>query len=146
MPATVQAVLAARIDRLLPEEKQLLQTAAVIGTKVPFPLLQAIGTGLGVNSSTGFTLPNGAKRSPAVVWVKRFCWEALTVEAPEELPPCARILSSSFGHARMTSAPCRPKCRHMWRTGHSSAGSLIHQRTRSTSTAHRPRWMAERTR
>ena len=42
MPATVQAVLAARIDRLLPEEKQLLQTAAVIGTKVPFPLLQAI--------------------------------------------------------------------------------------------------------
>ncbi len=42
VPATVQAVLAARIDRLPPEEKQLLQTAAVIGTKVPFPLLQAI--------------------------------------------------------------------------------------------------------
>ncbi len=31
MPATVQAVLAARIDRLPPEEKRLLQTAAVIG-------------------------------------------------------------------------------------------------------------------
>ena len=42
MPATVQAVLAARIDRLPPEEKQLLQTAAVIGTEVPLPLLQAI--------------------------------------------------------------------------------------------------------
>ena len=42
VPATVQAVLAARIDRLLPEEKRLLQTAAVIGTEVPFPLLQAI--------------------------------------------------------------------------------------------------------
>jgi tetratricopeptide (TPR) repeat protein len=42
VPATVQAVLAARIDRLLPEEKQLLQTAAVIGTEVPLPLLQAI--------------------------------------------------------------------------------------------------------
>jgi tetratricopeptide (TPR) repeat protein len=38
----VQAVLAARIDRLLPEEKRLLQTAAVIGTEVPLPLLQAI--------------------------------------------------------------------------------------------------------
>jgi tetratricopeptide (TPR) repeat protein len=42
MPATVQAVLAARIDRLPPEEKHMLQTAAVIGTEVPFPLLQAI--------------------------------------------------------------------------------------------------------
>jgi tetratricopeptide (TPR) repeat protein len=40
--ATVQAVLAARIDRLPPEEKRLLQTAAVIGTEVPFALLQAI--------------------------------------------------------------------------------------------------------
>ena len=42
MPATVQAVLAARLDRLPPEQKRLLQTAAVIGTEVPFPLLQAI--------------------------------------------------------------------------------------------------------
>jgi tetratricopeptide (TPR) repeat protein len=38
----VQAVLSARIDRLPPEEKRLLQTAAVIGVEVPFPLLQAI--------------------------------------------------------------------------------------------------------
>jgi class 3 adenylate cyclase/tetratricopeptide (TPR) repeat protein len=42
MPATVLAVLAARIDRLPPEEKRLLQTAAVIGNEVPLPLLQAI--------------------------------------------------------------------------------------------------------
>src|SRR5262249_23896008 len=42
MPATVQAVLAARIDRLPPEEKRLLQTAAVIGTEVPMPVLQAL--------------------------------------------------------------------------------------------------------
>jgi tetratricopeptide (TPR) repeat protein len=42
VPATVQAVLAARIDRLPPEEKHLLQTAAVIGTEVSLPLLQAI--------------------------------------------------------------------------------------------------------
>ena len=42
VPATVQAVLAARIDRLPLEEKHLLQTAAVIGTEVPFALLQAI--------------------------------------------------------------------------------------------------------
>jgi class 3 adenylate cyclase/tetratricopeptide (TPR) repeat protein len=42
VPATVQAVLAARIDRLPAEDKRLLQTAAVIGTEVPLPLLQAI--------------------------------------------------------------------------------------------------------
>ena len=42
VPATVQAVLAARIDRLPPEEKRLLQTAAVIGTKCPCRCLQAI--------------------------------------------------------------------------------------------------------
>jgi class 3 adenylate cyclase/tetratricopeptide (TPR) repeat protein len=42
VPATVQAVLAARIDRLPPEEKQLLHTAAVIGHEVPLALLQAV--------------------------------------------------------------------------------------------------------
>jgi predicted ATPase len=38
----VQAILAARIDRLAPESKRLLQTGAVIGTDVPLPLLLAI--------------------------------------------------------------------------------------------------------
>jgi class 3 adenylate cyclase len=42
MPSTVQAVLAARIDRLPPDEKQLLQSAAVIGKHVPLLLLEAI--------------------------------------------------------------------------------------------------------
>ncbi|HXJ79875.1 MAG TPA: adenylate/guanylate cyclase domain-containing protein, partial [Candidatus Methylomirabilis sp.] len=42
VPATVQAILAARIDRLSPEDKTLLQTAAVIGKDVPFALLRAI--------------------------------------------------------------------------------------------------------
>jgi predicted ATPase len=42
VPATVKALLAARIDRLRPEEKAVLQAAAVIGTDVPFEILQAI--------------------------------------------------------------------------------------------------------
>jgi class 3 adenylate cyclase/tetratricopeptide (TPR) repeat protein len=42
VPATVHAVLGARIDRLPPEEKRLLQTAAVIGHEVSWPLLQVI--------------------------------------------------------------------------------------------------------
>jgi len=42
IPATVQAILAARIDRLPVEDKQLLQTASVIGKDVPFAILTAI--------------------------------------------------------------------------------------------------------
>jgi class 3 adenylate cyclase/tetratricopeptide (TPR) repeat protein len=45
VPATVQAVLAARIDRLDPEDKRLLQTAAVVGKDVPYPLLAAVADG-----------------------------------------------------------------------------------------------------
>jgi tetratricopeptide (TPR) repeat protein len=42
MPDTVEAVLAARLDRLPPGEKRLLQIAAVLGTDVPVALLQAV--------------------------------------------------------------------------------------------------------
>jgi class 3 adenylate cyclase/tetratricopeptide (TPR) repeat protein len=42
VPATVQVILAARIDRLPADDKQLLQTASVIGKDVPFALLHAV--------------------------------------------------------------------------------------------------------
>jgi class 3 adenylate cyclase/tetratricopeptide (TPR) repeat protein len=42
IPATAQALLASRIDRLAPEDKRVLQSAAVIGKDVPFMLLQAL--------------------------------------------------------------------------------------------------------
>jgi class 3 adenylate cyclase/tetratricopeptide (TPR) repeat protein len=42
VPATVQSILASRIDRLPLDEKRLLQSAAVIGKDVPFALLQGI--------------------------------------------------------------------------------------------------------
>ena len=42
VPATVQAMLAARIDRLPPATKDLLQCAAVIGKTVPFTLLETV--------------------------------------------------------------------------------------------------------
>jgi tetratricopeptide (TPR) repeat protein len=43
VPPTVQAILAARIDRLRPELKRLLQAASVVGKDVSFSLLEAIG-------------------------------------------------------------------------------------------------------
>jgi tetratricopeptide (TPR) repeat protein len=42
IPETIQAVLAARIDRLPSETKRLLQTAAIIGHDVPIALLQMV--------------------------------------------------------------------------------------------------------
>ena len=42
IPATAQAIVAARIDRLPPEEKALLQAASVIGQDVPLALLRSI--------------------------------------------------------------------------------------------------------
>jgi tetratricopeptide (TPR) repeat protein len=45
IPATAQALLAARIDRLTPEAKRLLQAASVIGKDVPFTLLQTVAEG-----------------------------------------------------------------------------------------------------
>ena len=42
VPASVQAVLAARIDRLALEAKQLLQSASVIGKDFPFALLHGV--------------------------------------------------------------------------------------------------------
>src|SRR5215471_10445368 len=45
------------------------------------------GTGIGFDSSTGFALPNGAKRAPDLSWVKKARWEQLTDEEREEFPP-----------------------------------------------------------
>jgi class 3 adenylate cyclase/tetratricopeptide (TPR) repeat protein len=42
VPATVQVILTARIDRLPADDKRLLQTASVIGKDVPFALLHAV--------------------------------------------------------------------------------------------------------
>jgi predicted ATPase len=42
LPATVQAVLAARIDRLAGREKQVLETAAVIGREFTEPVLRRV--------------------------------------------------------------------------------------------------------
>ena len=49
--------------------------------------VEADGTGKGFDSSTGFTLPNGAERSPDVAWVRRERWDALTAKEQERFPP-----------------------------------------------------------
>jgi Uma2 family endonuclease len=48
---------------------------------------EADGTGVVFDSSTGFILPNGAKRSPDASWVLRSHWDALTPEQRKKFPP-----------------------------------------------------------
>jgi Uma2 family endonuclease len=45
------------------------------------------GTGKGFDSSTGFTLPNGAKRSPDLSWMRLERWNALTDEEQKRFAP-----------------------------------------------------------
>jgi Uma2 family endonuclease len=45
------------------------------------------GTGIGFDSSTGFTLLNGAERSPDAAWVKLERWNALTPEQQKKFAP-----------------------------------------------------------
>ena len=49
--------------------------------------MHADGIGVGFDSSTGFTLPTGAIRSPDLAWVKRARWEVLTQQQREAFPP-----------------------------------------------------------
>lgn len=45
------------------------------------------GTGLGFDSNSGFTLPNGAMRSPDASWISLERWNALTEEQKASFAP-----------------------------------------------------------
>ena len=72
---------------------------------------EADGTGLAFDSSTGFILPNGAKRSPDASWVLRSRWDrvqgtfvdeprAAVEEADQLVGQAIQRLSDSFTDAR----------------------------------------------
>jgi Uma2 family endonuclease len=44
-------------------------------------------TGVGFGSSAGFTLPNGAVRSPDAAWIKKARWEAIPLEQRKRFAP-----------------------------------------------------------
>lgn len=49
--------------------------------------VQQDGTGVGFDSSTGFTLPNGAVRSPDVAWIQTSRWQAIPPEQRKKFAP-----------------------------------------------------------
>jgi Uma2 family endonuclease len=76
-------------------------------TGVFFYWVEADGTGVGFDSSTGFTLPNGATRSPDLAWVKRDRWEGLTPDQRKGFAPLCpdfvlelRSSSDALGHVQ----------------------------------------------
>jgi Uma2 family endonuclease len=48
---------------------------------------EAEGSGFVFDSSTVFILPNGAKRSPDVCWIRRERWETLSPDEQNGFPP-----------------------------------------------------------
>ena len=64
------------------------------------------GTGICFGSSAGFTLPNGAIRSPDASWAKRDRWELLTNEEKKSFSPfcpdfVVELRSSSDRHSQL---------------------------------------------
>ena len=62
-------------------------------------------TGKAFGSLTGFTLPNGAMRSPDAAWLPLSKWNALTAKQRKKFCRCARISSSSCGSPQIVSPP-----------------------------------------
>jgi Uma2 family endonuclease len=49
--------------------------------------VKADGSGKGFDSFTGFKLPNGAKRSPDLAWIRRERWERIPEKPRRKFPP-----------------------------------------------------------
>ncbi len=97
IPATVQVILAARIDRLGQKDKDLLQTAAVIGKDVPIAVLQAVA------ETDEAAMREGLARLRAA----EFLYEV----------PLAREIEYTFKHALTHEVAYRglppPRCREL---------------------------------
>ena len=87
LPATVQAVLAARIDRLPAEDKRVLQLASVIGKDVPLPILRAIA---------GLAEPD-LQRSVARLQAGEFLYETRLFPDPQYTFRHALTLEVAYG-------------------------------------------------
>jgi Uma2 family endonuclease len=83
-----------RIERTGDGDLVIMPPTGGTGGRINFTLaglfsdwVEADGTGIGFDSSTEFSLPNGAKRSPDLAWVRRARWDALTPQEQDEFPP-----------------------------------------------------------
>src|SRR5438094_6452687 len=102
IPPTIQAILAARIDRLPPEVKPLLQAASVIGKEAPFTLLQAIADVPEESLRRGLTNLQAAE----------FLYEASVFPDPEYT--FKHSLTHELAYASVLRDPRRPLHARTW--------------------------------
>ena len=69
------------------------------------------GTGIGFDSSSGFTLPNGATRSPDISWIRLECWNALTLNNKSLLHQSVQILLLNYARLATFLKACKRKCK-----------------------------------
>jgi Uma2 family endonuclease len=86
-------------------------------------------TGLGFDSSAGFTLPNGATRSPDASWIKLDRWNALTDEQKASFAPICPDFVIELRSASDTLAKLQTKMQEYIDNG-AALGLLIDRKNR----------------
>ena len=87
------------------------------------------GTGTYFDSSTGFTLSNGAERSPDAAWIKLERWNALTPEQQQKFAPICPDFVVELRSASDNLAPLKTKMEEYIDNG-ASLGFLIDRKNR----------------
>ena len=87
------------------------------------------GTGIGFDSSTGFTLLNGAERSPDAAWVKLERWNALTPEQQKKFAPICPEFVVELRSPSDNSEPLKTKM-HEYVDNGALLGFLIDRKNR----------------
>ncbi len=93
------------------------------------------GTGVAVDSSTGFVLPNGAKRSPDAAWVRRECLAALTPEQKQKFLPLTPDFAAELRSPSDSLGPLQEKMEEYSENG-LQLGWLIDAPQRQVSVYH----------
>ncbi|MDA0674560.1 MAG: Uma2 family endonuclease [Cyanobacteria bacterium] len=88
------------------------------------------GTGLGFDSSAGFTLPNGATRSPDAAWIKTDRWNTLTEAEKGSFAPICPDFVIELRSASDTLMGLKAKMQEYIDNG-VSLGWLIDRKSRS---------------
>jgi len=79
------------------------------------------GTGEVFDSSAGFTLPNGATRSPDASWIKLERWDALSEEQKASFAPICPDFVIELRSQSDTLSGLQTKCRNILTMVHCSA-------------------------
>jgi Uma2 family endonuclease len=88
------------------------------------------GTGETFDSSSGFTLPNGATRSPDASWVKLDRWNALTAEQKASFAPICPDFVIELRSSSDTLTSLQDKMQEYMANG-ASLGMLIDRKNRA---------------